>query len=91
MLDHRNRIWWNKISRETYIIKKLIPWGLESKYSPHMGMKRTSYGNEEEDLNVKWEEICIKCSLDFIKVIIEYNTKKMDDLDKDIEQTQSQL
>ncbi|XP_071999215.1 uncharacterized protein [Engystomops pustulosus] len=84
LLHRRTKMWWNKISLETYIQRNLIPRGLRIQIFP-------SYGLDDALFTTKWEEICTRSSLSLMQVIIDHNTKQMENLDTEISNVQLQI
>ncbi|XP_073422017.1 uncharacterized protein [Dendrobates tinctorius] len=78
LLLKRTKIWWNRAFLEKYVSSNMIPRGLRVRVTP-------SFPIEDDDFIKRWEEACGTCSLIFMKLLIERNSKIIVDLDKTID------
>ncbi|XP_077134931.1 uncharacterized protein LOC143788890 [Ranitomeya variabilis] len=81
LLIKRTKIWWNRVFLERYISKKLIPRGLRVRVIP-------SFPVEDDEFITKWEEACGTCSLTFMQLLVDLNTKSISNLDKNIDEVE---
>ncbi|XP_069606173.1 uncharacterized protein [Ranitomeya imitator] len=84
LLNRRTRIWWNRIFLESYISRNLIPRGLRIQIFP-------SFPVNDAVLRTRWEAACHTCSLTFMTILVDMNSKSINDLGLEIDEIYKKL
>ncbi|XP_075720101.1 uncharacterized protein LOC142760804 [Rhinoderma darwinii] len=69
------RVWWNKVALEQYLTKDLIPRGLRVQVFPSFTFDDTMFRS-------RWEEACKSCSRTFIELLIGWDKKQLEEIEK---------
>ncbi|KAM4054244.1 uncharacterized protein ACNLHF_006667 [Anomaloglossus baeobatrachus] len=84
LLHRRTKVWWNRAFLEGYISKQMIPRGLRMQVFPSFPVEDTTFIN-------KWEEICSTSSLKLMELLVGYNSKTLEEVDKELDSTYLEL
>ncbi|XP_044133192.1 uncharacterized protein LOC122925913 [Bufo gargarizans] len=80
----RTKTWWNKAALEQYLTRDLAPRGLRVQVCP-------SFPLGDDILKQRWEDACKLCSRTFIELLIGYEKKQLEDIEKSIAPLQDKL
>ncbi|CAJ0960772.1 unnamed protein product [Ranitomeya imitator] len=83
LLKKRTKVWWNKVSLETYLQRYIIPRGLRIQIYP----------TAECDplFTNKWEDTLSKCSRTLLELLIGADKKKLEHVEGEIDALKSKI
>lgn len=77
------RTWWDYTTLNSYLDKKLIPRGLR--------IKKIATTIYPEPFQNEWNSILTKCSVDLMKLIVQYEQKSLDEMETEIKTLQDTI
>lgn len=83
LIQKELRTWWDRSTLSSYVEKKLIPRGLR--------IKKIATTVYSEAFQNEWNDILTNCSVELMKLIIQYEEKMLEDLDVEIQNLQESI